>query len=69
MSVYSIEGKGWRYDFTLRGTRYTKAWFKTKKAARKAEGRRREVINTQESDEKTLTDMDFGAGQPKIGSR
>ncbi len=25
MSVYSVKGKGWRYDFTLKGHRYTEA--------------------------------------------
>ena len=33
MSVYSVKGKGWRYDFTRKGARYTEAWFKTKKEA------------------------------------
>ena len=44
MSVYSVKGKGWRYDFTLKGVRYTEAWFKTKKAALKAEAKQKEVI-------------------------
>lgn len=46
MSVYFVKGKnkGWRYDFTLKGTRYTETWFKTKKAARTAEIKRREEI-------------------------
>ena len=44
MSVYFIKGRGWRYDFTLKGIRHTEAWFKTKKAARKAETERREAI-------------------------
>ena len=44
MSVYFVKGKGWRYDFTLNGTRHTEAWFKTKKEARKAEADRREDI-------------------------
>ena len=33
MSVYFVKGKGWRFDFTLEGIRYTEAWFETKKAA------------------------------------
>ena len=41
MSVYFVKGKGWRYDFTLNGTRHTEAWFKTKKEARKAEAKRK----------------------------
>ena len=44
MSVYFVKGKGWRYDFTLNGTRHTEAWFSTKKEARKAEADRREEI-------------------------
>ena len=36
MSVYFVKGKGWRYDFTLNGTRHTETWFKTKKEARKS---------------------------------
>ena len=44
MSLYSVKGKGWRYDFTLRGQRYTAAWFKTKAEARQAEARRREEV-------------------------
>ena len=36
MSVYSVKGKGWRYDFTQKGKRCTKAWFKTKTEAKQA---------------------------------
>ena len=42
MSVYSVKGKGWRYDFTLNGARYTETWFATKKECRQAEAQRRE---------------------------
>ena len=46
MSQYFKKGKGWRYDFTLKGARYTKSWFKTKKEAKQAEAeQRREVLN------------------------
>ncbi len=44
MSVYSVKGKGFRYDFTQKGERYTEAWFKTKKAAHAAEAKRREEL-------------------------
>ena len=44
MSVYLVKGKGWRYDFTLKGERYTETWFKTKKAAQAAEAKRREEL-------------------------
>ena len=39
MSCYFVKGKGWRYDFTQNGTRYTGAWFKTKNDAKQAEGK------------------------------
>jgi len=44
MSVYSVKGKGWRYDFTLKGKRYTSNWFKTKVEAAMAEARKREEV-------------------------
>ncbi len=50
MSQYFKKGKGWRYDFTLNGTRYTKSWFKTKKEAKKAEvEERKEELKILES--------------------
>ncbi len=48
MSVYSVKGKGWRYDFTLKGTRHTEAWFKTKREARQAEAKRKEEVQNPE---------------------
>jgi integrase len=44
MSVYSVKGKGWRYDFILYGVRYTSNWFKIKGEAKDAETDRREEI-------------------------
>ena len=38
------QGKGWRYDFTLKGTRHTETWFKTKREAKQAEAKRKEAI-------------------------
>jgi integrase len=58
MSVYSVKDKGWRYDFTLKGTRYTGSWFKTKKEARTAEEKRREEL-AKPKEETTPTDMAF----------
>lgn len=55
MSVYSTK-KGWRYDFTRNGQRYTGAWFKTKRQAKGKEAERRERLLTQSS---TPTDMAF----------
>ena len=58
MSIYSKKDEGWRYDFMVKGVRYTHAWFKTKAKARQAEAeRRREVLNPTESP--TATDMEF----------
>ena len=61
MSTYLIKGKGWRYDFTLKGTRYTEAWFETKKAAKQAEAeKRKEVENpTPKVVLETSTDTTF----------
>ena len=59
MSVYLVKGKGWRYDFTLKGVRHTEAWFKTKNAANKAEVERREELERQEPNGNTPTDMGF----------
>ena len=65
MSVYSVKGKGWRYDFTLNGQRLTAAWFKTKKEAAAAEAKRKEEMENPEtvppveSTTPTPTDMAF----------
>jgi integrase len=61
MSVYFKKGKGWRYDFTLDGQRYTKSWFKTKAEARQAEAQKREEIKNPPPVETTPTDMAFSA--------
>ncbi len=49
MSIYLVKGKGWRYNFTLKGTRYTEAWFKTKSKAKKAEAERRKKVKNPNS--------------------
>ena len=59
MSVYFKKGKGWRYDFTLKGTRYTMAWFKTKREAQMAEAKRKEVRSTQSPEMEIRTDIIF----------
>lgn len=62
MSVYLVKGKGWRYDFTLKGIRHTKGWFKRKQDARKTEAERREeLLNPPPPVEEPETpiDMDF----------
>ena len=59
MSQYFKKGKGWRYDFTLKGIRQTEAWFKTKKEAKKAEAeKRKEALNPVQAP-KIKTDTDF----------
>ena len=59
MSVYCVKGKGWRYDFTMKGIRHTEAWFKTKTEAKQAEAKRREELKNPKLTETTQTDMDF----------
>lgn len=62
MSVYSVKGKGWRYDFILKGIRHSEAGFKTKTEARQAESKRREEIDNPVLNAtmlETPTDMDF----------
>ncbi len=62
MSVYSVKGKGWRFDFTLKGERYTGAWFKTKREAKQAEAERRKEARERTSApqaEQTPTDTGF----------
>jgi len=64
MSAYFVKGKdkGWRYDFTLKGIRYTEAWFKTKRKAKEAEARQREKLKNPKIPVPTETvpiDMDF----------
>ena len=59
MSVYSVKGKGWRYEFVYQGERYTKAWFKTKTEARLAEAKRREELKNPPPVPEEPTDMAF----------
>lgn len=59
MSVYFVEKKGWRYDFTLKGARYTEAWFKTKKETLAAEAKKKEALKTPVSTQRISTDMGF----------
>ncbi len=59
MSIYSVKGKGWRYDFTLKGSRYTQTGFKTKRDAAKAEAERKDNLLNPPPVEITPTDMGF----------
>lgn len=58
MSVYSNKTKGWRYDFILKGKRYSAAGFKTKRDAVRAEAKKREEIDLAMGQPET-TDMVF----------
>lgn len=44
MSAYLVKGKGWRYDFILKGVRYTDQWYKTTAEAKRAEARKRQEV-------------------------
>lgn len=59
MSVYFVKGKGWRYDFTHKGTRYTETWFETKRAANQAEAEKRKEIKNPKPVPETPTDITF----------
>ena len=59
MSVYFKKGKGYRYDFTVNGQRYTKTWYKTKTKANAAEAERRKEVMEPPSQRETPTDMGF----------
>jgi len=59
MSVYLVKGKGWRYDFTLNGQRYTQTWFRTKRQAMQEEQKRREELTTEQAESLTPTDTAF----------
>lgn len=59
MSVYFVKGRGWRYDFIHKGTRYTEAWFKTKTDAKQKEAEKRKEVKNPELTKVMPTDMAF----------
>lgn len=59
MSCYFVKGKGWRYEFILNGTRYSKAGYKTKADAKRAMEHRKEEIKNPPPPMMTPTDMGF----------
>ena len=59
MSIYLGKGKGWRYDFTHKETRYTEAWFKTKTEASRLEAEKRKEIKNPKPVAEIPTDMAF----------
>jgi len=59
MSTYFVKGKGWRYDFTQKGIRYTETWFKTKTEANRSEAEKRKEIKHPRPVAEIPTDMAF----------
>jgi len=59
MSIYFVKGKGWRYDFTQKGARYTEAWFKTKTEANRSEAEKRKEIKNPKPVAEIPIDMAF----------
>ena len=62
MGCYFKKGKGWRYDFTHRGNRYTGAWFRTKADAMRVMAQRKEELTapkTTSNLQEAPTGMDF----------
>ncbi len=59
MSVYFVKGKGWRYDFTHKGTRHTETWFKTKTEAKRSEAEKRKEIKNPKPVQEMPTDITF----------
>ncbi len=61
MSVYFSKGRGWRYDFILKGQRYHASGYKTKVEARNAEAEKRKELKEKENKphQQTRIDMDF----------
>jgi integrase len=59
MSVFFEKGRGWKFDFTLQGKRYTGKYCKTKKAAKEEEARKREEILNPPEDQEIQIDMAF----------
>jgi len=59
MSIFSVQGKGWRYHFRYKGIRYTKAWFKTKTEARQAMVEHQNELKNPRPQTMTPTDITF----------
>lgn len=53
MGQFKVRGKGWRYNFILKGERYTDQWYTTKRAAQTAESKKRKELKNPP---KILTD-------------
>ena len=60
MSVYySKKRKRYRYEFIVKGIRYTGTWYKLKTEARDAEGKRKEEIKNPKQEMMIPTDINF----------
>ncbi|MFO7560255.1 MAG: tyrosine-type recombinase/integrase [Desulfobacterales bacterium] len=59
MSIYFKKGKGWRFDFTHKEIRFTAAWFKTKREAKRAEAKKREEVKNPKPKQMMPIDTDF----------
>lgn len=59
MSIYFVEGKGWRYEFEHKKVRYTKAGFKKKNEAKAAEAERRKELKNPSTIQTQPIDMAF----------
>ncbi len=59
MSIFLTKSGKWRFNFNMNGQRYSKAGFKTKKEARKAEAILREELENPPKIVETPIDMDF----------
>lgn len=59
MSTYFVKNKGWRYEFTVKGIRYTESGFKTKREANKAKAARREEVKNPRPVQEKPTDISF----------
>lgn len=63
MTVYFKQGKGYRYDITVKKQRYSSNWYPTKREAKQAEAERREELRNpvpvSQTDLETPTDITF----------
>jgi integrase len=59
MSIYFDKRRGYKFDFTLNGTRQTSRYFETKREAKQEEAKRREEILNPPQPVETSTDMVF----------
>lgn len=56
MTIYFVKKRGWKYDFSIDGQRYTSKYFQKKMEAKRAEAQRKEEIKNPSLEP---TDMEF----------